>query len=119
MTNSNFDWDAHVASSTFSDIRRQSPDLGVRRLPTLYSPDRSRLYLSSQDDDVATGEVKELLRVLPEIKAAYRRAINGPSINHGRAAVAEINFLEVCGLIGGLVEDPDTYQDPEALLLSR
>lgn len=118
MSKKNFDWDNYFAVASFKDISDRSPDLSSRRLPSIFSPDRKLLYLSSQDDDVETDNPDQLQSALTSIKNTYANVIGRELIDHGKAYVARTDFIAVCALLANCTEDPDEYADPDQLLQS-
>src|SRR4051812_36530959 len=97
MNTRDFDWDKHVATATFKSVFERSPTLRAGRpVPSLFSPDRSQLYLSSIDVGVPTDDIGELTRALRSIGETYRYSASGRHIDHLKAAYARIDFLELC-----------------------
>jgi hypothetical protein len=115
VKNKVFDWDHYFSSASFQQIRELSPELSTRRLPSVYSPDRQLLYLTSLDIDVQTNNVKELLSALDGVRNSYFSIKSAGSCN-GKDAIARTDFIEICSLLANLSEDPDEYLDPDALL---
>ena len=110
-----FDWDRYFSSASFKQIRELSPELSNRRVPSVYSPDRQFLYLTSLDIDVQSNDATELLIALNEVRNLYFSAKSAESTN-GKDVIARIDFIELCNLLANCSDDPDEYMDPDALL---
>lgn len=116
MSNKCFNWDRYFAEASFKDIRKMSPDLSSRRLPSAFSPDRKFLYLSSQDIDVQTNDPGQLKVALASIKISYAMANRAGQIDHRKAYVARTDCIAVCDLLTNCTDDPEEYADPDCLL---
>ena len=55
-----FDWDGFLAKADYAAVRRLSPELDRRRPPSMYSPDKRSLYLTSLDTDVSCDDESAL-----------------------------------------------------------
>ncbi len=115
MRKKEFDWDGYFSSAPFRQIRELSPELSNRRVPSVYSPDRQLLYLTSLDIDVQTNDETELVAALNDVRNLYSSARSAGSTN-GKDVIARTDFAEICNLLANLSEDPDEYMDPDALL---
>lgn len=110
-----FDWDAFFAWATHAQVRDLAP-VGGGRHPSCYSPDRTQLYLSSQDDVVENLKSEDKLRIyLRAVAASFH---NEPPTNFERKACQYQDFLALCGLLANVCEDPDEFGDPDLLLAS-
>jgi len=118
MKTADFDWDQYFSHASFDEIRMRSPELSARRFPTTFNPDKSRLYLSSQDIDVRTESIDELRSAFDGIKESHAFLKRAQHLNHLKIALARIDFIAVCGLMAGLVETPEDFGDPDQLLES-
>ncbi len=116
MSKRNFDWDDYLAKAAYRDVFDLSLALSSGRPPTMYSPDRSLLYLSSQDVDVATDDVSELKQLLRMVLDTYRNSTK-PGCDKKRLA-AMTDCYEICGLLVNCGADSDEYLDPDYLLNS-
>lgn len=114
MSKQNFDWDDYLSKAAYRDVVDRSPALASAHPPTMYSPDRTLLYLSSQDVDVATDNVPELKQLLRMVLDTYRYS-NKPGCDKKRLA-AMTDCYEICGLLVKLDAEPDEYLDPDSLL---
>jgi hypothetical protein len=114
MQTTDFDWDKLFASMSLDALLEFSPLLSRGRRPTMYSPDRTRLYLATLDIDVGTVDVAELAAVLPQI-SDKRYSSNCSELAF---AIAKIEFAEVCLLLQNCAIDPTPYVNPDALLES-
>lgn len=114
MTEEQFDWDEYLATASYSEVAANSPDLSSRRRPSLYSPDKKHLNLPSIDCDVSTADEDELKQSLKFVLEAHQRHRKSGSLL-GQLE-ARIDCIELVGLLSRLVEDPDQYMDPDALL---
>ena len=116
MNTHDFDWDDYLAQASYRDAVDRSPALSSDRPPTMYSPDRSLLYLSSQDADVATDNVSELKQLLQLVLQTYNYS-HSPGNDKKRLA-AMTDCYEICGLLVNCGTETDKYHDPDSLLLS-
>jgi len=117
MKQKGFDWDKYLSNAKYKEVRDSSPDLSSRRPPTMYSPDRKWIYLSSQDIDFETNDLNGLKSILESLTSYYkltREMHKSNLILH----LIKIDFIEVCGLIANLVDNPEDYNDPDSLLNS-
>lgn len=114
MKTKSFDWDKYLSTATFKDIVENSPELSSRRLPTLYSPDRKWIYFSAVDLDCQTHDFTELDDMFRLLKEAYQLAKEKE--DHRKLYLIKVDFIEVCGLLQNLVQSPEYYSDPDALL---
>jgi hypothetical protein len=115
MKTIDYNWDAYFAQATFKEIRSASPDLSTRGLPTIYSPDRSLIYLSSLGDYVETNDAVELKANLSILARQYHAC---DSRDHRKLYLTELDFTEVSLLLFGLEGDEAGYGDPIRLLLT-
>lgn len=116
MRESDFAWDEYFSRASFDEITKRSPELSSRSPPSAFNPDKSKLYLSSLDDNVRTDNIEELRSALDEIKRSYLAAQKAHPSNHLKLALARIDFTTVCGLMDALVESPEDFSDPDHLL---
>ncbi len=112
-----FDWDKYCNKASFKEIRERSPLLLGDWPPSMYSPDSKFFYLSSIDDTIETSNQDELLLYLHVVSDSYAQATRVDKINHKKAYISNIDFIEMCGLLAACASDPEKYADPEALLL--
>ena len=71
MRKPEFDWDAYFKNISFAEVRENSPSLRSNRLPSIYSPDHSLFYVSSQDVEVDTNDIHKLASILEILKQAH------------------------------------------------
>ena len=116
MKTRNFNWDAYLEMAAYRDVVDCSPSLSLDCPPTMYSPDRTLLYLSSLDVDVSTEDVTELKQLLRMVLNTYSYS-NKPGSEKKRLA-AMTDCYEICGLLVNSGEDSDDYLDPDSLLSS-
>jgi len=114
MKRAEFDWDKYLSTAKYAEVVANSPDLSSRRPPTLYSPDRSWLYLSSQDVAVETDDTNGLKAVLQHLSTSYKNA--KASEDYKKIAGVKLDYFEVCELLQELVDTPEDYDDPDSLL---
>lgn len=110
---SEFNWDAYLATAKYEQVRRTSPLLSSMRHPTVFSPDRSLLYLSSQDIDVKTNSVSDLRMALNAICNSYESAQQS---DHRALWLIRTDCYAVCSLLQESGECADDYDDPEQFL---
>lgn len=89
-----FDWDRFAMSASFDTVRRLSPELGNRRLPSMYSPDGAWFYISSLDVDVACGEHEEVEAALRNMRDFHRSRSN-PDLSPFKAFLMDTDLQEV------------------------
>lgn len=113
MIEVDFDWDKLFASSSFSEIRRLSPELSDRRLPSSFSPDRSLFYISSLDDYCSTADADALKARLKELGERFHSL---SVTEYRRKYLTHSDFEQVCLLLYGLGEDDCNYGLPDEVL---
>lgn len=111
-----FDWDEFVAKTSFETVRRLSPELDNRPLPSMYSPDRRWYYVSSLDVDVPTRDEGLLRLALDGVKSRYKSGMEQPRPNHWKLQANTTDVHQLCHLLSKLVSDPAEFEDPDALL---
>jgi hypothetical protein len=116
MNKRNFDWDNYLSQAPYRDIVALSPGLSRDRPPTMYSPDRSLLYLSSQDLDVDTDNVPQLQQFLMMVLDTYRDSQKPGFVKKRLAAITDC--YEICGLLVNCGVDSEEYLNPDLLLTS-
>jgi hypothetical protein len=116
MSKRNFDWDNYLSQATYRDVVNLSPVLSRDRPPTMYSPDRTLLYLSSLDLDVDTDNVPQLEQFLVTVLDTYRNS-QQPGFEKKRLAVIT-DCYEICGLLVNCGVDSEAYLNPDSLLTS-
>jgi hypothetical protein len=116
MSHTLFNWDEFFSKASFNKIRQLSPDLASRRPPSTYSPDRKLLYLSSQDYCIETSNQDQLLNALDSVKNTYAAASRSECLDHAKAYVARIDFIELCQLLVCCADNPEEFSDPDGLL---
>lgn len=108
----NFDPDKFLNTASYRQVRELSPQLSG--VPTLYSPDKSQIYLSSLDVVFRTDDVERLKSALRGLRETYEMAKSRSEFR--RAWRARADHLEVCGLLQHLVDEPEDYGDPDDLI---
>ena len=116
MKQKEFDWDKYLSDSKYKEVRNSSPDLSSRRPPTMYSPDRKWIYLSSQDIDFETNDLNGLKSILEALSSSYNLTREMHKSDYLKLYLIRIDFIEVCRLIANLVDNPEDYNDPDSLL---
>ncbi|MFM8570044.1 MAG: hypothetical protein ACKOAU_00460 [Pirellula sp.] len=117
MNRKDFDWDDYLAQASYREVVDLSPALSIDKPPTMYSPDHSLLYLSSQDLDVLTDDVSQLQQLLKLVLETYRYS-QEPGFEKKRLA-AITDCYEICGLLVQCGVDSDEYLNPDLLLNSK
>lgn len=118
-----FDWESYVRKATFNEIRDNSPQLAKSRLPTMYSPDKKHLYLTSLDEqiDLVKINVDWIDRFL--VRIAERFSISLENKDYRKVGESEADFyvlsllvynLELTGYPSG--KYTEEYGDPKGLL---
>ena len=116
MKQNDFDWDKYLSCASYNEVRANSPDLSSRRPPTLYSPDRKWIYLSSQDVDLETNNLIELKSMLRAISSSFKISTEKHEADYKKLWLLRIDCFEVCALIANLVDDLEEYSDPDSFL---
>lgn len=101
-----FDWDRYVMAAPFHQVRQLSPELGNRRLPSMYSPDRAWFYISSLDLDVPCGDVRRVEIALLQMRDMYKCRRN-PDLNPLKAFVMDLDLRELEAIRKRLRDEPD------------
>jgi len=112
-----FDWDRFLTGASFAEVRRLSPEMDGRRPPSLYSPDRDRFYLSSQDLDVACGDEEELRAMFDEMMRSWTQYKREPLARLLKLHQLRVDIAEVAGLLSKLVSDPEEFADFEVRMM--
>lgn len=100
-----FDWDRYVMAAPFHQVRQLSPELGNRRLPSMYSPDRGWFYISSLDLDVPCGDVRRVQIALLQMRDIYRSRQN-PGLSSLNAYVMDLDLQELEAIRERLTDEP-------------
>lgn len=111
-TEEGFDWDAFAAKTSFSQIQKLSPELGNRRLPSMYCPNRQWYYLSSLDLDVPCADAAQLRLMLREVRGSFKLAMAQADINPLRLHLLKADFVEVFGMLSDLEDVLCEADDP-------
>ncbi|WP_122569741.1 hypothetical protein [Pseudomonas viridiflava] len=107
MARPNFNWDTYAAKAKFDDVRNLCASHG--RLPTMYSPDRTLVYLSSQDRDVAVDDLKGLQSLLSEIKSSFFLTLDSRDHSYKKLYELETDYDLISNLLSDLESAPDNY----------
>lgn len=102
-----FDWDRYVMGAPFHQVRQLSPELGNRRLPSMYSPDRAWFYISSLDLDVACGDPQRVEIALLQMRDMYRSRRN-PDLSPLKAFVMDLDLQELEAIHERLTDEPSS-----------
>lgn len=108
MAGKEFNWDKHFSKLTWNEVRENSPVFDGQRLPSLFSPDNTRIYVSSLDLEFATDDVRELAGALEDIKATFDMAKR--SNGYYKMAMAKSDFSTVQGLLSKLGVDESSHR---------
>jgi len=100
-----FDWDRYVMAAPFHHVRQLSPELGNRRLPSMYSPDRAWFYISSLDLDVPCGDVQSLEIALLQMRDMYGSRRNS-DLSPLKAFVMDLDLQELEAIRDRLTDEP-------------
>ena len=120
-----FDWDAYASNATFREVQDHSAISG-QSIPTMYSPDRDWLLLSSVGLDVETGDVNECVSLLDHIVDCYhgvtragRRTGYSRTDYHRQLSSLENDFNELCSTLVSHCDNPEPYLDPTELFETK
>lgn len=100
MTSKEINWDRHFAKLTWNEVYESSPFFHGQRLPTLFSPDKTRIYISSLDTELPTDNARELADALEDIKGTFNMAKR--SNGYYKMAMAQSDFSAIQGLLSEL-----------------
>jgi len=111
-----FNWDQFALGASFATVRRLAPRMGIRALPSMYSPDKRWFYLSSLDEAVHTTDEEELRVYEAELKKSFQSIRENNPNSLFRLAAYYGDYLEVCMMLYELSTDPDEFADPDQRL---
>lgn len=66
-----FKWEGHSRVTSLEEYKQRSPFLATHYDPTVYNPDKSRLYLGALDVDVDTDDYPRIEELLGEVTASF------------------------------------------------
>lgn len=84
MKDTNFQWDKFAQNAKFDEVRLLQVHLG--RLPSMFNPERTEIYLSSIDYAVRTDDAEGLISAGSDI-ARYLQHYDGSSLSDQRKMV--------------------------------
>ena len=102
-----FNWDMWALKTSFFEIWNKTAYLqDVRAIPTCYSPDGKKLYLSSLDIAVNIDSVRELEQAIEDIIDSYKARLNNGNFSNTKLnlAIRECDFEVVCNQLNVLRE---------------
>lgn len=103
MENKSFNWDKFAQKASFDEVRDLQVHAG--RIPSMYNPKRTELYLSSMDLDVRVDDVEGLKIIGNEIKE-YIETFGSSSLSDLRKVVElRTDLNEISNLLSGLDEE--------------
>lgn len=107
MARPTFNWDAYAAKAKFDELR----DLAVvhGRLPTMYNPDRTAVYLSSQDIAVNVDDLEEIQALLEEVKRSFFTTLNHQEHSYKKLHELETDYELLANLLSNLESPPEHY----------
>lgn len=110
-----FDWDGYIERTPYSTVLR---GMGGNRLkiPTMFSPDGSQVYLKSLDVAYRTDDAEGLTHAFGEILDSLRLAITSMTWSCERVYLCQVDYLTVWGLLDSLSALPEDYRHPEYYL---
>jgi hypothetical protein len=117
MSKEKFDWEEYVRSNPYERVVEGLPCI-VTRLPTMFSPDRTLLYLRSQCLEVPTDDTEKLLTMFTIICSNFERKAKRQRFG---TAFSDLYFLEVeyrtlWRLLSDLDALPEGHEVPETYL---
>src|SRR5688572_29614662 len=107
MARPTFNWDAYAAKAKFEEIRDLSASHG--RLPTMYNPDRTAVYLSSQDIAVNVDDLEDLQSLLREVKQSFFATLNRQDHSYKKLHELETDYELLANLLSNLESPPEHY----------
>lgn len=84
MKSTNFQWDKFAQKASFDEVRHLQIHTG--RLPSMFNPERTEIYLSSMDYSVMVDDVDGLKSIGDEI-AGYLQSFSTASLADQRKVV--------------------------------
>lgn len=103
MEHKSFNWDKFAQNASFDEVRDLQVHAG--RIPSMYNPERTELYLSSMDLDVRVDDVKGLKIIGNSIKE-YIETFGSSSLSDLRKVVElRTDLNEISNLLSGLDEE--------------
>ncbi len=100
-----FDWDRYARDAPFNEVRQLSPELGNRRLPSMYCPDRAQFYISSLDLDVSCGDVRKVEIALLQMRDMHQARQNS-DLTPFKAFVMDLDLQELEAIFERLTGEP-------------
>lgn len=107
MARPKFNWDTYAARAKFEEVRELCASHG--RLPTMYNPDRTLVYLSSQDLAVAVDDLEEMQLLLAEVKRSFFHTLNNQDHSYKKLYELETDYDLLSNLLSNLDNPPDHY----------
>ncbi|WP_122346307.1 hypothetical protein [Pseudomonas coronafaciens] len=107
MARPNFNWDTYAAKAKFDEVRKLCARRGA--LPTMYNPERTLVYLSSQDADVAVDDLKGLQSLLAQVKQSFFYRLDDPEPSYRDLYELETDYDLLSNLLSNLDSAPDHY----------
>lgn len=107
MARPKFNWDTYAANAKFDEVRDLCASHG--RLPTMYNPDRTLVYLSSQDLAVAVDDLEELQTHLAEVKSSFFDTLGDQNHSYKKLYELETDYDLLSNLLSNLDSPPDHY----------
>ncbi|CAI8881568.1 DNA phosphorothioation-associated protein 4 [Pseudomonas sp. IT-196MI5] len=103
MKGTNFNWDKFAQKASFDEVRGLLVHAG--RIPSMYNPERTELYLSSMDQAVGVDDIEQLKNIANEIKD-YLESIGSGSLSDLRKIVdLRTDHNEISNLLYGLGQE--------------
>ncbi|MCQ3001420.1 hypothetical protein NLO98_16850 [Pseudomonas syringae] len=102
---SRFDWDQFTNRALFRDVR--ALQLNTDRLPTMYNPDRTELYLSTLDQAVRVDDAERIKYLIHDIAQEYREGLKDSRRSFRRLAHLEADYHGLASLARDLGETVD------------
>ncbi|MEC4023367.1 hypothetical protein VSO52_11315 [Pseudomonas fulva] len=99
MKSTSFQWDKFAQKASYDEVRHLQVHTG--RLPSMFNPERTEIYLSSMDYSVRVDDVDGLKSIGEEI-ASYLQSFSTASLADQRKIV---DLRTDHGAIGNLLHD--------------
>lgn len=107
MARPTFNWDAYAANAKFNELRKLAVVHG--RLPTMYNPDRTEVYLSSQDIAITVDDLEEIQTLLDEVKRSFFTTLNQQEHSYKKLHELETDYELLANLLSNLDTPPEHY----------
>lgn len=107
MARPTFNWDAYAAKAKFEELRGLAVVHG--RLPTMYNPERTAVYLTSQDLAVNVDDIDEIQRLIGEVRKSFFATLDQKDNSYKKLHELETDYELLASLLSNLENPPEHY----------